>query len=922
MPEFRGSPPTALNQIGRIPAPTVNFFPDHICSNYPHLDRFGVLYTLLVCETDEILSHFMLRPVIRGFRWYQHVARSSYAAASPRSLTRSFTVAAPLRTHYGGPNDKVTFYEQDSPKSTKRRRIDPEAEDNEEKEDVQHEMSELDRELETLQEGPFGPNSAFVQSLPPEEKATALEALRKQEAEDGKDEPVNLDDVFDDELDEMLREEFEGLAMEEEGWMKKDKDTKTSNSATRQPYEVVPTDSQHSNYLEKFNSALKRFAGGGSSETAAQDIWRLYRGFKQVVPHFVDMIPEEGMALLWSSLANTTQAKTRAFRIQALAEDALSAGRTLSTSNILSYINSLRKLGKTKDALDQWEIHQSGLSQQKDGFEAYWRLGVQLFAAEGDPQRAQDIALAFLSNSKPEQARILIPVITAWGRQPQGDAGVKSWALYLQLKALLRNGMTMTDYDQISIELLKAGKLNLAIAVFKDMMVTGRDPAKDSTELYTAALGLVGNLQASAVSDKDVNKISLATLTVLPRQFENRFFYASWMKKLIGMEEVDSAAMVIELMYERGVRPDPKHLNGIIAGWLRVGSLPAREKAEQLGWDMIKQRIERVSQGEATQAAPTQSAAVRATGTRIPKFMQRPMPPATIETFSILLLHYTRRGDDEAAERLVDCLIRARIRPNSYFMNHLLYAELRKQDIGALWHRYKTMSSSVQPDLETYACLWDCGKLQYDRGRTAFLSAFPSARTLYAEMISWFSKLSNQAQRAAREDFSKDLYDQIIRCFCLSRDLPGTLVALSSLRWTFGFTPDETTARLVVLQVARLAAVPADTPKRRLRRISTTPKSKVNIAHVQRLLELLSDRKSATLESRGLTIDTLDPHEKQTHQLEIMTDLLRIVMGRADGAQSADPARMEEKIRAVAEEMGVSGIDLGPRLGDGDAALM
>ncbi|KAL4784259.1 hypothetical protein BJX76DRAFT_223710 [Aspergillus varians] len=860
----------------------------------------------------------MLRPVIRGARWYQHVARSSSPAASPLSFTRAFTAVAPLSTNYGGPNDKITFYEQDTLRSKKRRKIEPEAEDNAEKEDVQRELSQLDRELEALKEGPFGPNSSFIRGLPENERAIALEALRKQEAEHGKDEPITFDDVFDDELDEMLKEEFEGLAMEEENWMT-ERDDKT---AIRLPYEVSLEDPEHSTYVDKFNGALKRFAADSSSERTKHELWKWYRRCKQVIPRFVDAIPEEAMTLLWSSQRNWPSTKTRAAHIQALAEDALFAGRSIPTADIISYLNSLQQLGKTKAALDQWEMHQAGLSQQKDDLEAYWKLGVQLFAAEGDPQRAQDIALAFLANDNSRQPRILIPVITAWGKHPGEEAEVKAWALYLQLKALLQHKMTMEDYDQISIGLLKAGKLNIAIAVFKDMMVTGQDSASDSTALYKAAVGLAGNLQASAISEQDVNKVSLSTLTVLPRRFQNRFFYASWMKKLIGMGEVDSAALVIELMYERGVNPDPKHLNGLIAGWLRVGSTPAREKAEQLGWAMIKQRIDRVSQAEANETTLPQPPESRDTRTRIPKFMQRPMPPASIETFSILLLHYTRRGDDETTSHLVDSLTHARIQPNSYFMNHLLYAELRKQDIGSLWNKFKAMSSSVQPDLETFACLWDCGKLQYDRSRTAFVSDFPVARALYAEMITWFSNLSTRGKSITQEEFSKDLYGQIIRCFCLSRDLPGTLVALCSLRSTFGLAPDETTARPIILQVARLAAVPSDTPKRRLRRVSSTPKSKENIAHVQRLVELLSDRKASTLESRGLSIGSLDPYEKETHQLEIMTDLLRIVMGRAAGNQGPDPDRVEAQILSAAEEMGVSGIDLSPRLGDEYAGLI
>ncbi|KAL2824523.1 hypothetical protein BDW59DRAFT_85792 [Aspergillus cavernicola] len=866
----------------------------------------------------------MLRPVVRGARWYQHVARSSTAAISPLFHTRPFSAVAPRSLNLG-PNDKINFFEQDTPGSKTRRKIDPEAKDNAEKEEVERELSQLDQELDILKEGPFGPNSPFIRGLPEKERAIALEALRKQEAEDGKDEPINLDEVFDEELDDMLKQEFEGLAMEEENWMENREDD-SPEEVIRQPYEVILEGSEHSAYVDRFNSSLKRVVNDNSNERAGQDLWKWYRRCKQVIPRFIDSIPEEAMTLLWSSQLKGAATSTRATHIQVLAADAIAAGQSITTSNILSYIISLQQSGKTKDALDQWEAHQVGLSQRKEDLEAYWRLGVKLFAADGDPQRAQDIALAFIPNDKSRQPRILIPVITAWGRQPGKEAEVKAWALYLQLKALLEHDMTMEDYDQVSIAFLNAGRLDLAIAVFKDMMVTGQDPANDSTALYKAAIGLVGNLQASTISEREVNKVSLSTLTVLPRRFQNRFFYASWMKKLIGMGEVDSAAMVIELMYERGVKPDPKHLNGLIAGWLRVGSAPARENAERLGWAMIKQRVDRVLQaGPEATTLPQQPESLATSGARIPKFMQRPMPPANIETFSVLLLHYTRRGEDEMTNQLVKNLTQARIQPNSYFMNHLLYAELRKQDIITLWNKFKVLSSSVQPDLETYACLWDCGKLQYDRSRTTFLADFPSARALHAEMITWFNKLSIRGQTIARDEFSKDLYDQIIRCFCLSRDLPGTLVALSSLRTIFGFAPDETTARLIILQVARLASVPGDTPKRRLRRLSSTPKSKENIAHLQRLVELLSERKASILSSNGLSVDSLDPHEKETYQLEIMTDLLRIVMGRAAASgqgQTPDPSHIEEQIVSVAEEMGVAGIDLGPGLGNEGASLL
>lgn len=869
----------------------------------------------------------MLRQAAQGARWYQHVARKSHLIL-PLSLPRACPVIARRSIHFGGPDDKVNLFEQDTRKSKTRRKIDPDAEGRLEQEELEDELSNIKNEMKILEEGPFGPNSEFMRRLPEHDRTIALEALRKHAEEKGKQEETGsvLEHVFDDELDGMLRDEFGGMAEEQENWFTRRKLEEPQKPVAKRPYEVTLLNEETHSYVDKFNERLRQYAHGKPNETLKQDLWRWYRRCKQVVPGFLEAIPEEAKSMVWvSQVTGQITKDARAVHLQVLVDDAISTAMALSIPQILSYIESLHEGGKTRQALDEWETHQTELSQQKEDLEAYWKLGVQIFAADGNPQRAQDIALAFLANDKSRHSRILSPVIVAWGRQPGKETEVKAWALYLQLKIFLGPNMAMDDYDHISIGFLKAGRLDLAIAVFKDMMATGQYPASDSTALYKAAVGLAGNLHASGISEQDVNKVSLSALTLLPRQFQNRFFYASWMKKLIGMGEVDSAALVIELMYERGVKPDPKHLNGLIAGWLRDGDAPSRKKAEHLGWAMIQQRIDLVwARMGMPESAPRVSVGQTQTDdmpTRVPKWMRRTVPSGNIETFSILLLHYTRRTDEDMVNHLNQCLDDAKIRPNSYFMNHLLYAELRKQDVRELWVKFMTMSTNIQPDLETYACLWDCGKLQYDRGRTSFSADFPTARVLFTKMITWYTHLPARAQSATRDEFSKDLYDQIIRCFCLSKDLPGTLIALHTLKETFHFYPDEATARLIVLQVARLASVPANTPKRRLRRLHSTPRSKENINQVHRLMEILSQRQTIALEDRGLSIDTLDPRERDECQLEIVSDLLRIVMGRVAG--DSDTGRVEEEIARVVGEMGIpENVHLGRPLGEESIFLM
>lgn len=857
----------------------------------------------------------MLRQAVRGARWYY--------AASPSITRRSFSVVTVRRLDFGGPNDKVTFYEQNAPGSRKRRKIDPEAEEIEERKEVEQELVKIQDELKELEKGPFAPDGEFIQSLPEDDRRIALEALQKYEEQHASsDSQVSLDEVFDEELDDMLKEEFEGLALEQENWQEDaiappKLVAKTSKKSAEAGIESPETHV----YTLHLKKVLQEFTKS-PDDRARQEVWKSYRRCKQTVPGFLRALPSDMLDMVWESQATADISKrTRSAHLQTLVQDTLSADRPLATPQVLSYIESLYYGGATNEALDQWERYQTELSSRKEDLEAYWTLGVRLFAAGNSPQRAQDIALAFLLSDRSRQPRVLIPVITAWGRMPGKEAEVKAWALYLQLKTMLGPDMTMEDYDEISIGLLTAGRLATAVAVFKDMMVTGQNTADDSTARYQAALGLAGNLHASSINEQAVNKVSLSALTMLPRRFQNRFFYASWMKKLIGMGQVDSAALVIELMYERGLKPDSKHLNGIMAGWLREGNAAAREKAEQLGWSMIHHRIRAAwKRFQPSKPSPQlQLSDGQVDPRRVPHFLKREVPQASIETFSILLLLYTRRGDDDMVKYLIKCLGDAHLQPNSYFMNHLLYAELRKQDVRSLWTKFQNMSASVRPDLETYACLWDCAKLQYDRGRTAFDVGFPSARQLYANMMQWYSQLPSGVQRTRAAEFSKELYDQIVRCFCLSKDVAGTLVALYSMRAAFGFAPDDTTARLIVLQVARLAGVPAGTPKHRLRRLSSTPRSKENISQISRLLEMLGDRKALALQAHGLSVDQLDPHEKQQNQLEIMATLLRIVMSRTDGLS---PDQIEDKLLQAAEAMQVSDIDLGPPLGLNDTQLL
>ncbi|EAS36895.3 pentatricopeptide repeat domain-containing protein [Coccidioides immitis RS] len=851
----------------------------------------------------------MRRLTLQGARWHQHGFYTrciNQASPAISAVRRSFSFTP--RLEKGGRKQEVTIrhFEQSTPASKDRTEVDFDSENQAEQELLKAKIAELERELAELREGPFGPNSPFMKELSEEDRQKALEALRKYKAEH-KEEDVESEEEerLDAEFDKAMERQFQDLISEEKRLWDPTKAPEEPSPTPRESFEVeitVPDTQQAA--VARFNKTLKVLRNNPTF-TQRQDAWRSYRRCKEGLPFFLDIIPEEGLELLWQSQVPSSPVEhSRLLHWEKLAEDILASGRDFTTTQWLKYLELLWHSGKSEKAIPHWEGRAQDLKHYSpEEVDSYLKLGVRLHVAVHQPQTAQDIAMAFLSANTSRDPRVLIPVIASWAEQATPKAKELAWTLYLQVKTMLGPNINMQDYDSISTGLLNAGQTELALAVFKDMMLTGQQSTSDSVALFKTSLGLYDNLHSSSINAADVNKASLAALTILPRKFHNKFFFASWMKKLIGMGEVDAAASVVELMYERGIKPDAKHLNGIIGGWLREGSPTAKEKAEKLAWAMVQERIERVwhDMPEKPSVYDTSNDVV------IPRHMQRTVPAASIETFSILLLYYTRRDQENMANYLIDCLDTAQIKPNAFFMNHLLYMELRKQNILGVWTKYKDMTAIIKPDLATFACLYDCGKIQYDRTRYLFDAKFPPIRSLYKETMQWFGSLTPHQQKTTKEEFSKALYDQITRCFCLSLDPQGALVAIRSMKQIFGFFPDVDTTRILTFLLVRLAPTPPGIPKPRRRRIASTPRSKENFENISNLLVAIKDWKVAQLSRQGINPDELDEEEQKAFQVDLMCDLLRLVMRRIQG----DSGKVEKSIRAAADEMAVGELDLG-----------
>lgn len=796
----------------------------------------------------------------------------------------------------------VREYDQLGKDASTRKLVDPRTEIQQDEEALLAKINKLEKELEIMREGPFGPNSELVQSVPKEYRAELLKELEEAGLMDIGEEDFTLDPEFDKILEEDDR-------LEDEGEMKQ--------PATRRAAVTLRIPRRQKEYVRKFNIALANAGQSDAKVVAHLVLWQWYLRCQQHVSNFSSVVPEDVWQILWKSVLEHAY---RPKHVIVLAKDMQTADMDLDSPQKIAYIEALLAENNAAQALAFWKEQQSWFKEEPELSEKYWPIGVRLYATLGRPKKAQEVAFKALFEGMTTDGQILVPVISAWANSSGTNTSEKIWACYLQLRSLMTDRMHINLYQKISGALLQSGHADMALAVFKDMISSQQETADDSTDIYRRAVDHFQEVQSRAITEDHINRIGLSALLIFPKRFQNKFFFGSWIKMLIGRGEIDAAATVVELMYERGVKLDAKHLNGIVGAWLREGSPTSRQKAEALAWSMVNARVDLVRRRQDLTSElplPTSDTGKYAnlveTRTRnLPAFIRRAAPPANLETFSILLLHYTRRSDTTKAEELTQIMTGpATMRPNSFIMNHWLYNALRSSDIQGVWNKYSSLKHEIQPDLETFAALWDTGKVHYDRSRIARARYFPDARVLFAEMVDWLGSLNEKQLAAAKQNFSKDLYETIVRSFQLSSDMNGLLCALHGLKAHFDMYPDITTTRTVMFLVSRTL------PKTAL---SGPARTRQRRAHLQNSLKMIADILDAVAEQRqvdlmemGIDLDTLNPESQVSKQaqLDILSDFLLTVRQRSKRSDERAEGDVEKDVKVVAGFMKVDseGID-------------
>ena len=750
---------------------------------------------------------------------------------------------------------KVTYYEQDDGPNPKRRKLEEPVEESELAE-LRDEVAQLRHEMRTFRDPKSHPFLEMIMpQLSQEEQQKLREAIKEQ----------------DEALDEVE------IKM------------------------VLPRHQR--SLLKRLNTALQDACNDAEDAKTRKELWRYYNKCKANIRSFLEAVTDRAWKVIWESqMALAPRSNERHNHLKILTNDMIEAGKKLTDSHKLMHIEARFYGGEQDDSLRDFErLGESSVGETPE----YLELGVRMNAFAGHLDQASALLQDLLDHHEDWDPRIIIYVIKAYATLPS-ESGIKhAFSLYLQLRERLGNSIKMDDFDAVSLAFMEAGHKRLGLAVFRDMMLCKPEQPISVKKQYAHVFK---DLQESSKSPEEINSISLEAMSVMPQHFQNKYFYAKWLKKLIGMKETVAAAQVIELMYEQGIKPDALHVNGLIGAWLRSGNVTDKERAEHMAWSMIHGRLEFawrrrcIRRGE--DVPPRPSLHETEDGVHIPKFLRRQVPPATIETFSILLQHYLRRDMLGYARHLRNLLSLAEIPMNSYIMNHLMYADLRSHNYDGVWEKFSHFRKTISPDMESYMCLWECAKARVDRLRDARVGKFPKPRELFADMVVWLDTLDERSRINALQRFTMDTYRQIIRCIGFVMDIPGTLVAMHAIKAVFKLYPDEGTSQLLVLLMSRTFAesMGSGVKTRHLR----SRHNLQSIEQIKKVLTTLSDRRRQMINETFPEPDNRTAEEIAEENLNLFSEFLRVMLVRVSSREV-----VEDAIEAAKREMKVGNINTG-----------
>jgi len=569
--------------------------------------------------------------------------------------------------------------------------------------------------------------------------------------------------------------------------------------------------------VSRLNRKLKRMAqlvtrrDNDISEHQRSALWKAYMNARKALISRRNAVPPAAWDLLWRALGSETEDnQNRMAHIAVLARDIQKVGATMTNDQQLLAIEAMFIDGHEKEALDNHRRLVTTLGANKETALEFWQLGLRMHCLTGDLERAERAVETIMELPDSKDPRFLLPYIRACAEKPA--SAEMGYNAYRRMRDMLGDDIQIEDYDQVIAYFLAADQTDQALCIFVDMMSSGSTIIKDTRRL--------------------------------PPTVANPFFFGKWIKRLIGLGEVDNAYKVFLLMRDKRVIPRPLQVNGLLGAWLRSDSGQYMTQADSVAWEMINARIQfvRLRQQYAAFDANVQ---LSASGTG--------WPSATLETFSLLADSYNQRGLHRKMEDLWKAFRQAEIAPDAFMMNQLLFSYIKDGQGRQVADIYHALADEyvIKPDSATFQALWMAIPVNrlYTIRKNEYQQEIPRGRILFAEMV-------RSASVFEQEDFDYQLARKVMHSFRKIDDKVGLLLAVRSLRKVFGFHPPEP----LVLELL------ADTVD--LERMSKNPRARNGLLrHTQRMSRFLEDRRLEMVQDGTLAEGVQLDDETRKHEL-------------------------------------------------------
>ncbi|KAG8623286.1 hypothetical protein KVT40_008262 [Elsinoe batatas] len=659
--------------------------------------------------------------------------------------------------------------------------------------------------------------------------------------------------------------------------------------------------------LKQLQTQLRRAAEGSQPEKTRVDLWKSFQAAKRAVAGLNARIPAEAWHVLWRSAAEPGPANIhREERLLELAKGMGDAGVVLLPEEAEAKYEAMVMQGQSEEAILQWK-REYKVTDGKS--RSNLEHGIKLYAAVGDIRKGFRVARQYLQEIPQANARALHPLIHA---SIETGNDHMAYTLYLLLRDRLGSSMEMRDYDLVVARFLTDNKKDLALAVFRDMMLQGtkavekqRITVEEEKKMKEGVMRRLDALHGQSITSQEINDVSLRALADLPTRWQNKFFFGSWIKKLIGMSDLTGAMKVVELMYQRGLTPDATHVNGIIGGLMRSKDAEYERRGQAIGWAMIYRRVAYIASRTGRDLhmlqdfgqVPAENALVPH---QVPLDLSRPVPQANIETFNVLGLHYLLTSQWSHLRHLRRMLKPGEIRMGSFFMNHLLYMQLYNNGPSAIWNDFAHHTKTTAPDMESFNALWHAQQEVTNPLKRVERDTFPVPRTLFKVMLDWRATVPERLATRAVESFSAEIYARIVTVFCNEKDFPALVVAMQAILKHFGVAPDAEVAGVIVTGLGNVYQAETATVRGRKGRIQMRRREGKADA-VEKVLEALRERRVQALERDGVVLEDMDEKAQKEENVGLLVALVKSILGRIQG----DDAAVEEAVDVAAKEMGL-----------------